>query len=110
MDCWSKEDIVKRGDHRIGTAEIESAISEIVPLAEVVVLPVDSEMLGQDIVAVLSGKHENVSPRMIIKRLKLVLPGYKVPSRIIVVDKIPRKGVGKVDKDELVRRLYQSEN
>jgi len=102
------EDFIKRGGHRIGITEVEHAINSIAPLLEVVVLPIEHELLGQDIVAVVAGGNGDVSARMLIRELGTVLPSFKIPSRIVMADNIPKKGVGKIDRDAVRQILSGS--
>jgi acyl-CoA synthetase (AMP-forming)/AMP-acid ligase II len=59
--------------------------------------------LGQDIVVFISGsKFADLNSRKLLGKIKKTMASYKVPSRLIHVDSIPKLAVGKVDRQRLI--------
>jgi acyl-CoA synthetase (AMP-forming)/AMP-acid ligase II len=101
-----RQDIIKRGEYRISPNEIEDVITELFPEVEVAILGVSHKLLGQDVVAFISNNKNSLSSRDIIRKIKGKIASYKIPSEIIFVDSLPKLGVGKIDKKQLLN-LYQ---
>ena len=102
-----KNGFIKRGEHRISPEEIEEVINSSFPEFEVAVLGVHHPELGQDVVAFISSGNKKSPPaREIIRSIKGKISSYKIPSQIIVIDELPKLGVGKINKKKLAT-LYE---
>jgi acyl-CoA synthetase (AMP-forming)/AMP-acid ligase II len=96
-------DMIKRGGHRISPVEIENEIMKCLNDVEVAVVGVPHPLLGQDIVVFISdSKFTDLNSRKLLGKIKKTMASYKVPSRLIHVDSIPKLAVGKVDRQRLI--------
>ncbi|MEJ0018151.1 MAG: AMP-binding protein [Acetobacteraceae bacterium] len=103
-----KDRMLKINGYRVEPTEVEAAIRLSPDVAETVVLPHatgDSTML----VAFVARRHGagegDAIDAALRVRLKASLPAYMVPSRIIVLDALPRLAGGKVDGQALLAML-----
>ena len=95
-------DLIKSGGYRIGAGEIETALLGHAAIAEVAVVGLPDDDLGQRIVAfvVASGEADAV-PAELIEHVGQQLSAHKRPREVRLVDALPRNAMGKVLKKEL---------
>jgi fatty acid CoA ligase FadD36 len=91
-------DLIKSGGYRIGAGEIETALLGHPGVAEVAVVGLPDEDLGQRIVAFIVG---DASPEALIDYVGQQLSAHKRPREVRVVESLPRNAMGKVMKKEL---------
>ncbi|WP_313673208.1 acyl-CoA synthetase [Mycolicibacterium sp.] len=91
-------DLIKSGGYRIGAGEIETALLGHPGVAEVAVVGLADEDLGQRIVAFVVG---DASPEALIDYVGKQLSAHKRPREVRVVESLPRNAMGKVMKKEL---------
>jgi fatty acid CoA ligase FadD36 len=91
-------DMIKSGGYRVGAGEIETALLGHPGVAEVAVVGLPDEDLGQRIVAFVVGDAE---PGHLIDFVAHQLSVHKRPREVRVVDSLPRNAMGKVLKKEL---------
>ena len=92
-----RSDMIKTGAHRVHPKEIEEVIAEIDDVAEVAVVGVDDEILGQVIKAVIvlrPGRAED--PMQLKAHCRDRLASYKLPKLIEYVSELPRTASGKI--------------
>jgi malonyl-CoA/methylmalonyl-CoA synthetase len=103
-------DILKTGGHKVSALEIEEALREHPAVAECAVVGVPDAEWGERVAAAVvlnQGKAIDLSSfRLWAKEL---LAAHKVPSRLLVLDALPRNAMGKVMKPALAA-LFQSAN
>ncbi len=92
-------DLIKSGGYRIGAGEIETALLGHPGVAEVAVVGLPDEDLGQRIVAFVVGDAE---PDDLIGHVAQQLSVHKRPREVRLVDALPRNAMGKVLKKELM--------
>ena len=92
-------DLIKSGGYRIGAGEIETVLLAHAGVAEVAVVGIPDEDLGQRIVAFVVGDAE---PTELIDFVAQQLSAHKRPREVRVVDDLPRNAMGKVMKKELI--------
>jgi long-chain acyl-CoA synthetase len=92
------------GGFNIVPEEVEAALSADVRIREAAVVGVPDERLGEMPVAVVESDDDAGS---IVERLRERLAPYKLPRRVLVVDRLPRVPNGKVDTPA-VRALVES--
>ena len=85
---------VKVRGHRIELGEVEAALSGFPGVSGVVVTAVGDR--SRRLVAVVAGA--GVDPVLLGEFAAARLPGYMVPERVAVVDRLPLSGNGKVDR------------
>ncbi len=91
-------DLIKTGGFRVGAGEIETALLGHPGVAEVAVIGVPDDDLGQRIVAFVVGDAE---PQALIDFVAQQLSAHKRPREVRLVDSLPRNAMGKVLKKEL---------
>ncbi|KAF2206630.1 hypothetical protein CERZMDRAFT_52740 [Cercospora zeae-maydis SCOH1-5] len=121
-------DIIKTGGEKVSALEIERELLSLAEVEECAVVALPSEAWGQKAAAVvvLSEQGKNAGKRrkrrnsvtgeqeetqewsaMDMRRaLKDRLVAYKIPQDMKVVEKIPRNAMGKVNKKELVPKVF----
>jgi malonyl-CoA/methylmalonyl-CoA synthetase len=96
-------DILKTGGHKVSALEIEDALREHPSVAECAVVGVPDAEWGERVAAAVVLK-EGLKDRDVIDLPSLrawakeLLAAHKVPSRLVVVDALPRNAMGKVMK------------
>lgn len=93
-------DLIKSGGYRVGAGEIETALLGHDGVAEVAVVGVPDDDLGQRIVAFVVGSAE---PEVLIEFVAGQLSAHKRPREVRMVDTLPRNAMGKVMKKELTQ-------
>ncbi len=94
-----RSDMIKSGAHRINPKEIEEVIAELEGVAEVAVVGVDDEIMGQVIKAVIIPRNGAALDRRDISlhcRNNLAL--YKLPKLIEFVAELPKTASGKIKR------------
>jgi fatty acid CoA ligase FadD36 len=93
-------DLIKSGGYRIGAGEVETALLGHPGVAEVAVVGVPDDDLGQRIVAFVVG---DADPQALIDYVAQQLSAHKRPREVRKVDALPRNAMGKVLKKELAK-------
>jgi malonyl-CoA/methylmalonyl-CoA synthetase len=105
-------DILKTGGHKVSALEIEEALREHPAIAECAVVGVPDAEWGERVAAAIVLKNvlsegDALDLPSLRTWAKQLLAAYKVPSRLLVLDALPRNAVGKVVKPE-VTALFQA--
>jgi oxalate---CoA ligase len=99
-------EIVNRGGEKISPAEIDSCLLRHEEVSEAVSFAVPHPSLGEDLAAaVVLHKDVDANEQSLRAYLYARLSHFKVPSRILVVDAIPKSSIGKVQRRQLSERL-----
>eukprot|EP01035_Chromulina_nebulosa_P024552 gene24552-31972_t len=110
-------DIIKSSGYKLSALEIEREILSHPQIYEAAVLGVPDEIKGELVIAIISLRQrvEDISNYPIItnnnakKSLNLFLEDklsyYKRPSRVFIVDELPRNHMGKVNKKSILKDL-----
>ncbi len=93
-------DLIKSGGYRVGAGEIETALLGHPGVAEVAVVGLPDDDLGQRIVAFVVGDAES---HELIDYVAQQLSVHKRPREVRLVESLPRNAMGKVVKKELMR-------
>jgi len=93
-------DLIKSGGYRVGAGEVETALLGHDGVAEVAVVGMPDDDLGQRIVAFVVGSAE---PEALIDFVAGQLSAHKRPREVRIVDALPRNAMGKVMKKELTQ-------
>ncbi len=101
------KDMVITGGFNVYPKEIELEIDELDGVLESAVIGVPHPDFGEAVTAVATRDASNTdcSEEKIIAALKPKLANYKIPKRILFIDKLPRNTMGKVQKN-LLRETY----
>ena len=94
-------DIIKTGGNRVSAKEIEDRIAEIREVAEVAVIGVPDEILGEAIKAFIVAQDGSVNERRVRADLQRRLASFKQPKFIKLVDSLPKNQAGKILKSVL---------
>ena len=96
------KDLVVRGGYNVYPREVEEAIYEHPGVAEVAVIGVPHEDLGEEVVAVIAMEEgESASEDEIISFVQERVARYKYPRRVTFMDELPKNATGKILKREL---------
>ncbi len=97
-----RSDIIKSGAHRISPLDIEDVIVALPEVAEVAVVGVPDEVLGEAIKAVITLRPGATLDAMRVQRhCSEQLPRYKVPRTIEFATSLPRTSSGKIMRYQL---------
>jgi malonyl-CoA/methylmalonyl-CoA synthetase len=101
-------DILKTGGHKVSALEIEEALREHPAVAECAVVGVPDPEWGERVAAAVVLNRGDVLDLSSFRAwAKKLLAVHKVPSRLLVLDALPRNAVGKVMK-HAVAALFQT--
>jgi long-chain acyl-CoA synthetase len=96
------DDIIKTRGEKVSPLEVENAIFRHPAVKETVVLGMPDEVLGEAVIAFVTLYPGSVaSEQEIIRECKSRLELYMIPSRLIIIDQMPKSPNGKIDKSEL---------
>ncbi|OBH21306.1 acyl-CoA synthetase [Mycolicibacter sinensis] len=96
-------DLIKSGGFRVGAGEIETTLLGHPGVAEVAVVGLPDEDLGQRIVAfVVASPDGGAQPDDLIEYVTQQLSAHKRPREVRMVDALPRNAMGKVLKKALL--------
>ncbi|KAF2818764.1 acetyl-CoA synthetase-like protein [Ophiobolus disseminans] len=108
-------DIIKTGGEKVSALEIEREMLSLPQIDECAVVGLPSDAWGQKVAAVVvltelgrtAGRGGKAWSALDLRRaLKEVLANYKIPQEMRVVDEIPRNAMGKINKKQLVVRIW----
>ena len=103
------KEIVNRGGAKISPREIDDALLESPGVAQAVAFGFPHPTLGEDLAAAVVLKAGVPADAQGLRAwLGTRLADYKVPSRIVFVDEIPKTSAGKVQRISLHRKLIAS--
>lgn len=101
-------DILKTGGHKVSALEIEEALREHPAVAECAVVGVSDPDWGQRVAAAVVLNEGKVLDLPSLRNWgKELLAPYKLPSRLLLLDTLPRNSMGKVMKS-VVAALLQT--
>jgi long-chain acyl-CoA synthetase len=101
-----QKDAVVTGGETVHAVEVENALASLPAIVEAAVVGLPDATWGEAVTAVIVPRPgAELTPAAVIAHCRARLPGYKCPKRVLFVDRLPKNGVGKVQKVELAR-LY----
>ncbi|KAI0384035.1 acetyl-CoA synthetase-like protein [Hypomontagnella monticulosa] len=105
-------DIIKSGGEKVSALEVERELLSLPEISEAAVVAVPSGKWGQKVGAVVIHSPEYVRdhgawrPLDMRRALKGRLANYKIPQVLRVVEHIPRNAMGKINKKDLLRKVF----
>jgi acyl-CoA synthetase (AMP-forming)/AMP-acid ligase II len=96
-----RSDMIKTGAHRVHPKEVEEVIAEIPGVAEVAVIGIHDEILGQVVRAFVVAESA-LAPEHIKAHCRERMAAYKVPKQIDLVTSLPKTASGKVQRVRLL--------
>ena len=103
-----RTEMILRGGANVYPAEVERVLLDHPGVREASVLGVPDDRLGEAVVAALVANDDvdpDTLPEAVVAFCREYLAHYKVPSRMLVLDGLPRNALGKVVKADLVPRF-----
>ena len=101
-----KDDLLNVGGEKFTPEEIESVIKEISEIKDAAVIGIPNEIFGQIPIAFVVTKNE-LSSKQIINHCSKKLERYKIPQKIVVLEKIPKTDSGKIKRNILKSKFIQ---
>ncbi len=96
------KDMIIKGGYNIYPSEIEGYLEEHPAVGEVAVIGIPDQKYGEEIMAfVVPAPGQDIDEGSLIEFAKSRMTPYKAPSRVQLVDGLPKSLVGKVLKKEL---------
>jgi acyl-CoA synthetase (AMP-forming)/AMP-acid ligase II len=100
------KEIINKGGEKVAPEDVEEELMTHPAVAEAVVFPVPHLTLGEDVVAaVVLKKGQDVGEKDLRSYLFDHLAYFKVPTRIMFVESIPKGPTGKASRLDMVRTL-----
>lgn len=97
-----KKDMIIRGGENIYPAELEDALYKLAGVGEAAVVGVPDPVFGEKVVAfAVPRPGASLSEEAILTHLQSLVTKFKLPSRVYVVERLPKAGVGKILRREL---------
>jgi oxalate---CoA ligase len=98
-----KTEMINRGGEKISPAEIDDGLQRHPAVAEAAAFAVPHPRLGEDVAAAVVLKEgATVTPLELREFLLPTLAQFKIPRRIVFVDRLPKGATGKVQRQRLV--------
>ena len=97
-------DMIIRGGENVYPAEVEDVVRSLPGVADVAVVGLPDQRLGQVVAAFVVAARPRLSrpiPTNCGLQARQVLAGFKVPERWVFLDELPRNATGKVLKRSL---------
>ncbi|KAH6832447.1 AMP-dependent synthetase and ligase family protein [Perilla frutescens var. hirtella] len=109
-------DIMKVGGYKLSALEIEAVLLEHPTISECCVLGLPDKAYGEAVSAIVipdseikRKRYEELKPALTLEELstwaKEKLAPYKIPTRLLLWESLPRNAMGKVNKKELKKTL-----
>lgn len=106
------DDVVNVSGHRIGTAEIESALVNFPPIAEAAVVPIPHPIKGQALFAYVTLVDNFTSDpdikKSISQYLRQTIGAIAVPEKIQVAQELPKTRSGKIIR-RILRKIAEND-
>jgi len=103
-------DILKTGGHKVSALEIEEVLREHPAIADCAVVGVPDPEWGERVaVAVVLNESQDLDLSSLRAWAMKLLSTHKAPSRLLVLDTLPRNSMGKVVKPSVVK-LFQCQD
>ncbi|MBV9294048.1 MAG: AMP-binding protein, partial [Acidobacteriaceae bacterium] len=103
--CGRKTDLIISGGFNIYPREIEEFLQLQPEIAEAAVVGAPDELRGEVPIAFLVTRSAFDAPSM-ERRCRENFASFKVPRRFVLLDKLPRNALGKVQKHLLLREAH----
>ena len=105
-----KDDMIKTRGERVSPGEVENALVLLSGVAEVAVIGVPDDILGQVIKAFIVPEHKDaLSENDVLKYSAKCMENYMVPKHVVFLDSLPKTPNGKIDK-KLLKNQQENNN
>ena len=97
------DDLIVTGGENVAAAEVQAAVLEHPDVSDAAVLGIEDPEWGRAIWAFVVGE---AGEDAVLEHCRNLLPGFKVPKRVVVLDRLPRTASGKVERAPLESRAH----
>jgi malonyl-CoA/methylmalonyl-CoA synthetase len=97
------KEVIISGGMNIYPREVEDVLRRHPAVTDAVVLGIPSHRWGEEVVAIVSPP--TVNREELLRYSAEHLASYKRPKRVVLVEEVPRDGVGKPKRDEVLRLI-----
>ncbi|VEN73950.1 AMP-dependent synthetase [Candidatus Desulfarcum epimagneticum] len=102
------KEIINRGGEKVSPREIDEALLDHPDICQAVAFAVSHPTLGEDIVAAAVLKDGSDATEQAIRQwLFTKLAGFKIPSRLLILDEIPKGPTGKIQRIGMGEKLAE---
>ncbi|XP_065224561.1 malonate--CoA ligase ACSF3, mitochondrial [Planococcus citri] len=103
----SSVDIIKSGGYKISALFVETILLQHPNIKDIAVVGLPDSTWGQQVAAVIvSDGSEPITVTSLKEWAKSKLPSYSIPVAVKIVPEIPRNLMGKVNKKELLAKMF----
>ncbi len=100
-----RKEIIKVGGHRVSPVQIEQVIAEHPDVADVAVIGVKHDLLGEVPLAVVVARSgSEPTPADLLRYCRERLPAILVPATVVFAEALPRNEAGKLLRPDVVAR------
>ncbi|WP_446664601.1 acyl-CoA ligase (AMP-forming), exosortase A system-associated [Flexivirga sp. B27] len=96
-----RDEMIKTSGYRVSPSEVEEAAYDTGLVRDAVVLGVEDETLGQQIVLIGAVTRADCDEDEVLAAMRSRLPLFMVPRRVLLLDDLPRSPNGKFDRTAL---------
>src|SRR5215475_955822 len=101
-----KKEVIKRGGHSVFPLEIDNVLSTHPSVADAITFSIPHDTLGEDVMAAVVRKLDaSIDHGSLREHLSASLSSYKIPTRVLIVDRIRRNAIGKALRREMPKQL-----
>ena len=101
-----RKEIINRGGEKIVPQEVDEVLAAHPALADAAVFAVAHRTLGEDVAAAVVLRNGAAASELELRRFAATrLASFKVPRRILFLDRIPRTATGKAQRDVLAEQF-----
>jgi acyl carrier protein len=103
------KEMINRGGEKISPSEVDAALLDHPEVLQAATFAVPHPTLGEDIAAAIVLRNpDDISEASVREYLSERLAPFKVPSRLLVIDEIPKSSTGKIQRAALAERFAQA--
>jgi len=99
------KEIINRGGEKISPREVDEVILQHPGVTQVLTFSIPDKVLGEDIAAAVVLKDKTLTDKEIKYFAAKTLAPHKVPSKIVILDEIPKGPTGKLQRIGLAEKL-----
>ena len=100
------KDVINRGGVNVYPADVEAILMQLPAVREAAVMGEPSEKFGETVTAFIAAD-EVITADALNDHCRNLLAPYKIPSRYVFLDQLPKKASGKLDKQALVKETLK---
>lgn len=102
------DDIIKTRGEKVSPIEVENAIYNVKEVKEAVVFGIPHEVMGEEIIAVVTSEGEEAFiEKKIMKECVSHLESFMIPSKVLLMEQMPKSHNGKIDKKRLKENILK---